>query len=214
MKEMMTVTTAFIRGETAATSKNKGHAPWKPQDQPKQHASERKSDFRSQSREGRGSSRFNPLIRTTKEILAAEAGKFKPPPPMLKKQIEELVRAGKLSHLIKEIKQGRDQTKVGKKEAPTKDKSLAMYMVQPWHRATRKKVTQIFARVSKIMFPPLTTSKGTKDPFVIEAEIGRHMIHRMYVDVGSSTEVLYEHCFNQLRPEIKIGYAKCIRFSR
>ncbi|GKE32378.1 hypothetical protein Tco_1451700 [Tanacetum coccineum] len=63
----------------------------------------------------------------------------------LKKQIEELVRAGKLSYLIKEIKQGRDQSKVGKKEVPAKDKSMAIYMVQPWHRMTRQKVTQSFA---------------------------------------------------------------------
>ncbi|GJR84394.1 reverse transcriptase domain-containing protein [Tanacetum coccineum] len=53
---MMIVTTAFIRGETAAASKKKGHTPWKLQDQSK---------------------------RTPKEILAAEAGKFKPPPPMV-----------------------------------------------------------------------------------------------------------------------------------
>nr|GEW56663.1 reverse transcriptase domain-containing protein [Tanacetum cinerariifolium] len=119
IEEMMTITTAFIRGETVATSKKEGHT------------------------------------LTPKEILAAEAGKFKPPPPMvtqveqrsgnkfcdfqnvkrpsmdecvqLKKQIEELVRAGKLSHLINEIKQ----------------------------------------------------------------------------DGGSSTKVLYEHCFNWLRPKIK-----------
>ncbi|GJT93113.1 reverse transcriptase domain-containing protein [Tanacetum coccineum] len=44
----------------------------------------------------------------------------------LKKQIEELVRAGKLSHLIKEIKQSQDQTKVGKKETLAKDKSLVV----------------------------------------------------------------------------------------
>ncbi|GKB22475.1 hypothetical protein Tco_0861876 [Tanacetum coccineum] len=122
MEEMMTTTTAFIRGETAAASKKKGHT------------------------------------STPKEILAAEAGKFKPPPPMvtpiekrssnkfcdfhndkghstdeciqLKKQIEELVQAGKLSHIVKEIKQGRDQLKVGKKEVPTKGKSMAIYMVQ------------------------------------------------------------------------------------
>ncbi|GJU77086.1 reverse transcriptase domain-containing protein [Tanacetum coccineum] len=220
MEEMMTVTTAFIRGETAAASKKKGHAPWKPQDQSKRHVFERKSDFRGQSREGRGSNRFTPLTRTPKEILAAEAGKFKPPPPMvtpvekrssskfcdfhndkghstdecmqLKKQIEELVRAGKLSHLIKEIKQGRDQTKNGKKEAPTKDKSLAIYMIQPWHRTTRQKVTQSFARVNEITFPPLTTSKGTEGPLVIEAEIGGHMIHRMLLvtigDVDHSTK--------------------------
>nr|GEW02416.1 reverse transcriptase domain-containing protein [Tanacetum cinerariifolium] len=91
------------------------------------------SDFRDHSREGRKPNRFTPLIRTPKEILATEASKFQPPPTMvtpvekrssnkfcdfhndkghstnecmqLKKQIEELVRAGKLSHLIKEIKQ-------------------------------------------------------------------------------------------------------------
>ncbi|GJT93122.1 hypothetical protein Tco_1081967 [Tanacetum coccineum] len=125
MEEMMTVTTAFIRGETAAASKKKCHVPWKPHDQPKRHASERKSDFR---------------------------GKFKPPPPMvtpvekrssnkfcdfhndkghstdecmqLKKQIEELVRAGKLSHLIKEIKQGRYQTKVGKEAHAPRPKQV------------------------------------------------------------------------------------------
>ncbi|GJR32119.1 hypothetical protein Tco_1108351 [Tanacetum coccineum] len=45
MEEIMTITTAFIRGEIAAASKKKGHAPWKPQDQPKRHVSERKSDF-------------------------------------------------------------------------------------------------------------------------------------------------------------------------
>ncbi|GJY17313.1 hypothetical protein Tco_0388804 [Tanacetum coccineum] len=30
IEEMMTVTTAFLQGETAAASKKKGHAPWKP----------------------------------------------------------------------------------------------------------------------------------------------------------------------------------------
>ncbi|GJU05116.1 reverse transcriptase domain-containing protein [Tanacetum coccineum] len=44
---------------------------------------------------------------------------------------------------------------------------------------------------------------GTEGLLVIEAKIGGHMIHRMYVDGGSSTKVLYEHCFNRLRSEIK-----------
>nr|GEV05434.1 reverse transcriptase domain-containing protein [Tanacetum cinerariifolium] len=89
-----------------------------------------------------------PLTRTSKEILAAEASKFQPPPPMvtpvekrssnkfcdfhndkghstnecmqLKKQVEELARAGKLSHLIKEIKQGRDQSKKERKRHQSK----------------------------------------------------------------------------------------------
>ncbi|GKD59906.1 hypothetical protein Tco_1297415, partial [Tanacetum coccineum] len=54
IEEMMTVTTAFIRGEAVAASKKKGQLPWKSQDQPKRHAFEQKSDFRGQSREGGG----------------------------------------------------------------------------------------------------------------------------------------------------------------
>ncbi|GJZ80586.1 hypothetical protein Tco_0645580 [Tanacetum coccineum] len=80
----------------------------------------------------------------------------------LKKHIEELVRAGNLSHLIKEIKQGRDQLKVVKKEVSANDKSMSIYMVQPWHRMTRQKVTQSFTRVSEITFPSLATSMGQK----------------------------------------------------
>nr|GEW23159.1 reverse transcriptase domain-containing protein [Tanacetum cinerariifolium] len=121
----------------------------------------------------------------------------------LKKQIEELVRAGKLSHLIKEIKHGRDQSKTGKKETTAKDKPTAIYMIQSWKRTTRLNVTQSFERVKEITFPPLAASSETEGPLVIEAEMGGHMIHLMYVDVGSSIEVLYEHCFNRLWHEIK-----------
>ncbi|GKE12617.1 hypothetical protein Tco_1416168 [Tanacetum coccineum] len=50
----------------------------------------------------------------------------------LKRKIEEMLKAGKLSHLIKELKQnnGKDQEKVAKKgEAVGKDKPLAILMV-------------------------------------------------------------------------------------
>ncbi|GJY02341.1 reverse transcriptase domain-containing protein [Tanacetum coccineum] len=73
----------------------------------------------------------------------------------------------------------------------------------PWQRTTKQKLTQSFVYGSEITFPPLANSDGTEDPLVIEAKIGGHMIHRMYIDGGSSTKILYEHCFNQLRPEIK-----------
>ncbi|GJV88997.1 reverse transcriptase domain-containing protein [Tanacetum coccineum] len=52
----------------------------------------------------------------------------------LKRQIEELIKAGKLSHVVKELKQGsrKDQPKAAKKgEASGKDKALAILMVQP-----------------------------------------------------------------------------------
>ncbi|GJZ92319.1 hypothetical protein Tco_0664384 [Tanacetum coccineum] len=43
----------------------------------------------------------------------------------------------------------------------------------------------------------------TEGPMVIEAEVGGHLVHRMYVDGGASSEILYEYCFKQLRPEIR-----------
>nr|GFB69756.1 reverse transcriptase domain-containing protein [Tanacetum cinerariifolium] len=60
-----------------------------------------------------------------------------------------------------------------------------------------------FEQGKEITFPPLANSNGTEGPLVIEAEIGGHTIHRMYIDRGSSMEILYEHCFNRLRPDIK-----------
>nr|GFA52235.1 reverse transcriptase domain-containing protein [Tanacetum cinerariifolium] len=227
---MMIATAAFIRGETTAASKKNGHGSWKPHDRSKKHADKR-PDFRGHSRDSRGASRFTPVTRTPKEILAAEANKFQPLPPMvtpvekrnsnkfcdfhndkghstdecmqLKKQIEELVRAGKLSHLIKEIKQGQEQPKTGRKEIAAKDKPMTIYMVRSWQKTVKQKTTQSFEQGKEITFPPLTTYNGTEGPLVIEAEMGGHTIHRMYIDGGSSMEILYEHCFNRLRPEIK-----------
>ncbi|GJX59301.1 reverse transcriptase domain-containing protein, partial [Tanacetum coccineum] len=45
--------------------------------------------------------------------------------------------------------------------------------------------------------------EGTEGPMIIEAKIGGHCIHLMYVDGGSASGILYEYCFSQLRPEIK-----------
>nr|GEU95136.1 reverse transcriptase domain-containing protein [Tanacetum cinerariifolium] len=250
MEEMMIATISFIRGEAAAASKKKGHVSWKSQDQSKKH-SDKRLDFRGHSREGRGSNRFTPLTRTPKEILVAKASKFQSPPPMvtpvekrssnkfcdfhndkghstdecmqLKKQIKELVGAGKLSYLIKEIKQGREQPKTGRKEAATKDKPTTIYMVRSWQRTIEElvragKLSHLIKEIKQGRDQSKTGKKETaaKDKptkiYMVQswqrtvkqkAEMGGHVIHRMYIDDGSSMEILYEHCFNRLRPEIK-----------
>nr|GEV00581.1 reverse transcriptase domain-containing protein [Tanacetum cinerariifolium] len=158
MEEMMTATTIFIRGETAAASKKKVHTPWKSQDQSKRHTSEGRSDFQNQPKDGRGSNKFTPLTITPKEIFTAESGKFKPPPPML---------------------------------TPIKKKSSNNF--GEFHNdkgdSTNECVTQSFVHVKEITFPPLTANKGSEGPLVIEAEIGGHEVHHIYVDRGSSMEL-------------------------
>ncbi|GJX65133.1 reverse transcriptase domain-containing protein [Tanacetum coccineum] len=115
--------------------------------------------------------------------------------------------SGKLSHLIKELKQGPNKgehVKATKKgDTSNKEKVAAIFMVQPWKRVMKQRVTQSFTTNQEISFPYLASSDKRENPIVIEAEVEGHSIHRMYVDGGSASEILYEHCFNRLRPEIK-----------
>ncbi|GJW34971.1 reverse transcriptase domain-containing protein, partial [Tanacetum coccineum] len=204
VNEMMQVATSFLQGQEAALNqeKKKTLPIWKHQE---------------------GSHR---------EILALEKGKFKTPPPMttpvekrnankfcefhgevghntdecnhLRKQIEDMLKAGKLSHLIKELKQNnRKDLQKKKGETPGKEKPQAILMIQPWQKVVRQKITQSFSPNPKISFLSLGDDEGAEGPLIIEAEIGGHQVHRMCVDGGSSFKVLYEHCFNRLRPEIR-----------
>ncbi|GKD53602.1 hypothetical protein Tco_1286989 [Tanacetum coccineum] len=72
----------------------------------------------------------------------------------LKRQIEEMLKAGKLSHLIKELKQskGKDQAKAAKKGgASGKDKPVVILMEKD----------------------------GMEGPMIIEVDMGGHFVHRM-----------------------------------
>ncbi|GKA72647.1 reverse transcriptase domain-containing protein [Tanacetum coccineum] len=120
--------------------RKKSLPPWKQQEAGhKQNF--KKGGFKNQQRSERRQDRFTLLLKSPKEIMALEKGKFKVPPPMttpikkrnnnkfcefngevghntdecmhLKRQIEELLKNGKLSHVIKELKQnsGKDQPK-------------------------------------------------------------------------------------------------------
>ncbi|GJS25900.1 hypothetical protein Tco_0486520 [Tanacetum coccineum] len=175
--EMWKITTTFLREEVAD------------------------GGFKNQQRPEKRQDRFALLTKTPKEILALDKGKFKPPPPMttplekrnaskfcefhgevghttdecmhLKRQIEEMLKAGKLSHLIKELKQnnGKDQANVVKKgEAVGKDKPLAILMVQTGRKIAKQRIIQTFSPETMISFPPLGEEDGTKGPMVIEAE--------------------------------------------
>nr|GEU91250.1 reverse transcriptase domain-containing protein [Tanacetum cinerariifolium] len=100
MEEMMITTTAFIRGEAATTSKKNGHTSWRTHDQSKRQTLEKRADLQGHPREGIRSSRFTPLTRTPKEILVAEARKFRSPPPMIKgiTRMRLLVTIGDADH--------------------------------------------------------------------------------------------------------------------
>ncbi|GJT95348.1 reverse transcriptase domain-containing protein [Tanacetum coccineum] len=191
-----------------------------------------KKGFKNKQRPDRKPDRFSLLTKTPKEIFALEKGKFKAPPPMvtpaekrdpnkycefhsdtghntdecmqLRKQIDEMIKSGKLSQFIRELKQN-DKPKAPKKgEASGKDKPLAILMIQPWERVAKPRITQSFSPETAISFPPLGKEDGTEGPMIIEAhEMAGKLVRLVYVDGGASSEVLYEHCFVKLRKEIR-----------
>ncbi|GKB83283.1 reverse transcriptase domain-containing protein [Tanacetum coccineum] len=121
----------------------------------------------------------------------------------LRQLIDKLVKEGRLDHLVKNIKEGKDkQRSGGKKDAP-RDKADTIYMVQSWQRKTKQKVSQKFSHGSGISFPTLTADNAVVEPLTIEINAAGHDIHRMYIDGGASADILYEHCFQRLRPEVK-----------
>nr|GEU62915.1 ribonuclease H-like domain-containing protein [Tanacetum cinerariifolium] len=122
----------------------------------------------------RVSNRFTPLTRTSNEILATEASKFQPPPPIVTPV--EKRSSNKFCDFHNDKGHSTDECMQMKKQ---------------------------IEEAREIAFPQLTANNGTEGPLVIEAEMGGHVIHRVYIDGGSSMEILYEHCFNRLRPEIK-----------
>ncbi|GJX97806.1 reverse transcriptase domain-containing protein [Tanacetum coccineum] len=228
------VATSFLQGQEAASNKERKKVPqaWRHQEGGHRQKIKKGGGFHSQHKTEKRPDRFTLLTKTPKEILALEKGKFKTPPPMttlvekrntnkfcefhrevghntdecnhLRKKIEDMLKARKLSHIIRELKQssGKEQPKK-KGETSGKEKPQAILMIQSRQKVIRQKITQSFSPNPEMLFPHLRDDEGAEGPLIIEAEIGGHQVHRICVDGGSSFEILYEHCFNRLRPEIK-----------
>ncbi|GKD59898.1 reverse transcriptase domain-containing protein [Tanacetum coccineum] len=107
----------------------------------------------------------------------------------LRKQIDEMIKAKKLSQFIKELKQN-DKPKAPKKgEASGKDKPLTILMIQPWERVAKSRITQSFSPETAMSFPPLREEDETECPMIIEVEMGGHFVHRWRDHLAIGDEV-------------------------
>ncbi|GKA60386.1 reverse transcriptase domain-containing protein [Tanacetum coccineum] len=207
-----------VEGEVATLShgRKKASSSWKPSEGGDKPTF--KKGFKNKQRPDCKPDRFSLLTKTPKEIFVLEKRNFKAPPPMvtpvekrdpskycdfhsdtghntnecmqLRKQIDEMIKAGKLSQFIKELKQN-DKPKAQKKgEASGRDKPLTILMIQPWERVAKPRITQSFSPEIAISFPPLSEEDGTESPMIIEVEMAGHFVHRVYIDGGASSEPL------------------------
>ncbi|GJW06734.1 reverse transcriptase domain-containing protein [Tanacetum coccineum] len=97
----------------------------------------------------------------------------------LRSQIEEAIKSGQLSHLVKGIKKERAKASKNERDNTSED---------------------FISEGREITFPSVTRGSNFSAPVIIKAKIFGREVGRVHMNSGSSYEVIYEHCFMKLKP--------------
>ncbi|GJR74151.1 reverse transcriptase domain-containing protein [Tanacetum coccineum] len=125
----------------------------------------------------------------------------------LRTQIQEAVNSGQLSHLVKGIKKERTKSSDTPRGESKKDKGTApaeapiLMVSREAHIAKSLAQENIDYIRKEIIFPPVAKVNNT--PVIIEDKTFGRKVGRVYMDSGSSCEIIYEHCFEKLNPSIQ-----------
>ncbi|KAK9071736.1 hypothetical protein SSX86_008165 [Deinandra increscens subsp. villosa] len=167
---------------------------------------------------------FSSLTKTPSEILATENVQFSKPQrtynPLgsdmgkycdyhkdrghdtdncrhLRGEIEKAIKSGKLSHLVKNIKEGR----------PPAAKQAVIAMIRrgsnTWHRNVKTKFEEEKWKSQEITFPPLNGKESREDPVIVTVGIAGFLVKRTYLDTGSASEIMYESCFRRMGLDVQ-----------
>nr|XP_043639646.1 uncharacterized protein LOC122610749 [Erigeron canadensis] len=124
---------------------------------------------------------------------------------VFKGKVEEAVKSGKYSMLLKGIKELVQRNNHGKNpvieapEAKVEPLEELIATVIPEHPTPEQRVprSEAWKKVS-INFPPVGDEEASDAPIIIGAIVGNHPIKRVHLDTGSGCEIMYEHCFLKL----------------
>ncbi|GKE36873.1 reverse transcriptase domain-containing protein [Tanacetum coccineum] len=184
---------------------------------------------------------FTPLIKTLKEILAIESVSFLKPPPLigtpekqnlnkfwdyhgdrghntndcyqLKKKIEEVVALGKLAHLVKDIHQTNQRN-----GSQGRNSAKVINMIREGGNRKRSFEEGRFGLTDELTFPAIPRNQLMDEPIILEGIIKGNQVRRILVDGGSSSEIMYEHCFKNIniniRSKLRRRRAPMVGFSR
>ncbi|GKD47803.1 reverse transcriptase domain-containing protein [Tanacetum coccineum] len=61
----------------------------------------------------------------------------------------------------------------------------------------------------ELTFPAIPRNQLTDEPIIFEGRIEDHQVQRILVDGGSSSEIMYEHCFRNLSINIRSRLRRC-----
>nr|XP_043638101.1 uncharacterized protein LOC122609106 [Erigeron canadensis] len=125
----------------------------------------------------------------------------------LRKTIEEAINEGKLSHLVKSVRQQQHP----KKEDDTDDKKKVPD--KTIYTIVKKKIGYSSRRpkrgnVPSITFLPIYNGRIFRDPLIISAFLEVSKVKEIVVDTGSECNVLYEEVFWKLNPLSRMNFRK------
>ncbi|GKF41063.1 hypothetical protein Tco_0124405, partial [Tanacetum coccineum] len=116
----------FLQGEVAAFSHSR-----------------KKHPRRGNSQKEETSQTSKRVLKTSKGRIGSHIGHSTDECMQLRKQIDEMIKSGKLSQFIEELKQNNKPKAPKKGETAKKDKPLAILMIQPWERVARMRTKRI-----------------------------------------------------------------------
>ncbi|XP_076922104.1 uncharacterized protein LOC143583767 [Bidens hawaiensis] len=122
-------------------------------------------------------------------------------------EIEVAVRKGKLEHLVKGVRAGigKPPAKDGKGLAKRQVKILNVHMIQGRHsgKGKRRDYSDEECKNEPMIFPRIKGGPCNKNPLIITVEFGHYRSQYVFFDTGSTSDIMYEQCFEQLEEEDK-----------
>ncbi|GJZ37818.1 hypothetical protein Tco_0584009 [Tanacetum coccineum] len=134
---------------------------------------------------------LTPLIKTPKEILAMESHNTNDC-YQLKKQIEEAMASGKLAHLVDIRRNNQQNGNQGRNGV----KIINMIREEGNHKRPFEEGRSEI--MNELTFLAIPQSQLTDKPIILEGIVEGNRVRRILVDGGSSSEIMYEHCFRNL----------------
>ena len=134
----------------------------------------------------------------------------------LKMEIENAIKSGQLTHLVKNMRRKqRDNTETGEPS----QKKIRNHNAHHVYSASRNTCNMIHRNAShkrtfteakndswkeeQVIMPRVKVGACSTAPLIITGVVGHYRTRYMFLDNGSSTDIMYQQCFDQLDDDDK-----------
>ncbi|XP_021986602.1 uncharacterized protein LOC110883046 [Helianthus annuus] len=124
----------------------------------------------------------------------------------LRQEIEKALKSGKLSHLVKNVRKETRQLQRHDEGNHKKVRRLETHMVNGPRYSVKEKGKRPYEpswQEQQVIFPVVRGGPRATRPVVITGIIGHYETEYIFIDPGSTTDIIYEQCFNQFDEEDK-----------